>query len=358
MQFSGWKLGFKPEFEFFDDIFNRSLALLLLFLVFPLMAGIAVALLVTQGSEVVYRGARLGRDGRVFGILKFRTLDTAAAKALTAKRVLPAGSGIETPLGGFLRGSRLDELPQLFNVLNGDMRFCGPRPVRPEIAAIEAPNIPGYDARFSVKPGLIGPSQAYMSHSTSKRIRARLNSVLVRRPVNYWSDIKLMGVVGFLVLYRAAKGLWRRFVRRLKSSGDTVGHERAPIPEMWLELGGLGVTLRIQRMCTRSITLAETIALTESCNGVFVARLRTGGLRRANVGLTQSEKPGVVGYAATTEYGQFIIDRYGLDLAVVPPVLSQSPIRLGVSAPAAPRGAGVFGWLKARPVRLLGAVGR
>lgn len=327
------KLGFNLTNQALDAVINQGFALVFLLILAPLFAFIAIALLATQGREIFYRGPRLGRDRRVFGILKFRTLDTRSARTLTANCILPTDAGIETPLGSFLRSSRLDELPQLLNVLMGDMRFCGPRPVRPEIAAIEERNIPNYAVRFSVKPGLIGPSQAYMSHRTSKRIRARLNNILLSRPVNYWAEMWLMAEVGTHVLTCAIGKILRAIVHQIAGEPSEHIHERHPIPELWLYIEGSDQVMRIKRMCTRSLNLTDSIALIHETRGEFFAKIQNGGLRRAQVLLTPSEKPGVVGYSATTDFGQFIIDRYGLGLAVVRPKLVRSPVMPGISTP-------------------------
>lgn len=109
-------------------MYNASVVSVVILALLPLMAVIAIALFLTQGPRILYSGARIGKDQVPFNILKFRTLDDKKAAALTANQVLPAGSNIETPLGRFLRASRLDELPQLFNVLRGDMNLVGPAP--------------------------------------------------------------------------------------------------------------------------------------------------------------------------------------------------------------------------------------
>jgi len=173
------------------SVSNRVIAAVSIVLASPLFAAIMIALFVTQGREIFYAGARLGKDGKRFTLYKFRTLDTNKAKIITADKVLPANSGIETPIGKFLRASRLDELPQFFNILRGDMNIVGPRPVRPEIAMQEAQKNPFYQTRFQLKPGLVGATQAYMCHGTSKAVRAKFNYSLYRKEPNLMADISL-----------------------------------------------------------------------------------------------------------------------------------------------------------------------
>ncbi|MDA7422249.1 sugar transferase [Tritonibacter multivorans] len=196
--------GFKPRHEGLHRIYNTGVAGGIFLLALPIIAVLTLLVFVTQGRPIFYQGARVGRNGSSFNIIKFRTLDTAKAAKLTQNQVLPQGSGLETPMGGFLRDTRLDELPQLWNIIRGDMNICGPRPVREEIAALHRQDIPDYDARFAVKPGMLGPTQALMGHGTPKPVRARLNAALCRKPVNYWREIEMMVLVPACVFARTA----------------------------------------------------------------------------------------------------------------------------------------------------------
>jgi len=131
----------------------------------PLVALIALVVLVTSGRPVFYRGERVGRFGRVFTMRKFRTLRTGAESRLggTYGEALTARMREEaTPFGRFLRASQLDELPQLWNVLLGDMSVVGPRPVRPVFFEELVVAIPAYWQRLVVRPGLTGFAQTRM----------------------------------------------------------------------------------------------------------------------------------------------------------------------------------------------------
>jgi len=194
--------GYQPRYPVLYRLWNQGIALGLIVFSLPLLVLLSVALALTQGSRnVFYTGERIGLNGRPFHIIKFKTLKDTASKA-TANQVLPKDSGLETALGRPLRESRLDELPQLFNVLFGSMNMLGPRPVRAAIADQWRPLIPNYDKRFSVRPGLIGYTQALMPHSTAKTVRGRLNAILCDRPVN------LVQEVMFLCITAASVGLW------------------------------------------------------------------------------------------------------------------------------------------------------
>lgn len=122
------------------------LALLLAVLLAPVAALCAGAVRWRDGAPVLFRQVRVGRGGRPFTILKFRTMSPAAGSEVTV-----AGDRRVTPLGRFLRRSKLDELPQLWNVLRGEMSFVGPRP---EVPAFVARQARGYRAIASLRPGI------------------------------------------------------------------------------------------------------------------------------------------------------------------------------------------------------------
>lgn len=192
--------GYRPLHPGLYRAWNVTLALALIVVTLPLMAIITAALALTQGPRnVFYSGPRIGKDQRPFHIIKFKTLREEVAQ-LTRDRTLPPGSDMETLLGKPLRDTRLDELPQLFNVLRGDMNMLGPRPVRLSIAEKCRLSVPGYDTRFEVRPGLIGYTQALMAHSTDKAIRARVNARLCRRPVSLAQELLFIAVTGLSVL--------------------------------------------------------------------------------------------------------------------------------------------------------------
>ena len=144
------------------DVLISATALVLLS---PLLLALAFFVLVTSGRPVFYRGERVGRYGVVFTMRKFRTLRLGAESRLggTYGEALTARMSDEaTPFGRFLRASQLDELPQLWNVLRGDMSVVGPRPVRPVFFEELVHEIPAYWQRLVVRPGLTGFAQVRM----------------------------------------------------------------------------------------------------------------------------------------------------------------------------------------------------
>ena len=145
-----------------------SAAALLVFA--PVAVAIAAAIRVSSGPPVLYRGARVGRAGRVFEMIKFRTLVPDAESRLGpywgADLDRRTGSEV-TRLGRWLRATQLDEVPQLLNVLRGDMSIVGPRPIRPAFFEQLCEEIPQYWQRLVVRPGLTGFAQTRMGREPS-----------------------------------------------------------------------------------------------------------------------------------------------------------------------------------------------
>jgi Undecaprenyl-phosphate glucose phosphotransferase len=146
----GWNLVAKRVF----DILFSAVALIL---TSPILLVVAVAVKLTSRGPVLYRQERMGMDGAVFHILKFRTMRTDAEEA--GARMATSRDDRRTSLGAFLRRTSLDELPQLFNVLRGDMSLVGPRPERPVFIEEFKRQIPKYHLRHKVKAGITGWAQ-------------------------------------------------------------------------------------------------------------------------------------------------------------------------------------------------------
>lgn len=134
------------------------LALVLLVAIAPLLAALAIALKVTSKGPIAYSQVRLGRNGKHFRIYKLRTM-THECEAATGPVWSVAGDPRVTSTGRWLRDTHLDELPQLWNVLRGEMSLVGPRPERPEIAAQIERWLPEFRDRLAVRPGIAGLAQ-------------------------------------------------------------------------------------------------------------------------------------------------------------------------------------------------------
>ena len=143
---------------------------LLLLLTLPLTLPIAVGMAVTSGRPVLYRGERVGRGGHVFEMMKFRTLRPGAESRIgpyLGAELVERTREETTRLGAWLRATQLDELPQLVNVLRGDMSLVGPRPIRPRFFEELAGDLPAYWQRLVVRPGLTGFAQVRRGYETS-----------------------------------------------------------------------------------------------------------------------------------------------------------------------------------------------
>jgi lipopolysaccharide/colanic/teichoic acid biosynthesis glycosyltransferase len=151
-------------------ILDIAFALVFGLLALPLALVIAAASSLTSGLPVIYRGERVGRGGRIFTISKFRTLrrDAEARLGPYLGEELVRLTELEyTSVGRRLKASQLDELPQLWNVLRGDMSFVGPRPIRPRFFEQLAGELPAYWQRLVVRPGLTGFAQVRGGYETS-----------------------------------------------------------------------------------------------------------------------------------------------------------------------------------------------
>ena len=156
------------------DFELRALDILfsLLFGIVLLIPALLIALVVrvTPGAPVLYRGERVGRHGRFFSMLKFRTLKPGAEERIgqyLGEELVERTAAELTRTGRWLKASQLDEIPQLWNVLRGDMSFVGPRPIRARFFAELATELPAYWQRLVVRPGLTGFAQVRRGYETS-----------------------------------------------------------------------------------------------------------------------------------------------------------------------------------------------
>jgi len=197
---------------------NVIAASILLLMTLPFFIVIPILIKLSGPGPIFYAGTRLGKNKQPFRMYKFRTLHPDAERIIGAS-LLTERHKLTTPVGSFLRDTRLDELPQLFNVIKGDMNLIGPRPERPEIYEDMCRQIPGYDARFAVRPGAIGFAQLFTPHGTPKRLRSLVDSAYLARPRGAWQDLRLLLEFIGLISLKALSISWRvlvEFVRCLR----------------------------------------------------------------------------------------------------------------------------------------------
>ncbi|MCE0493260.1 TIGR03013 family XrtA/PEP-CTERM system glycosyltransferase [Vibrio salinus] len=160
---------YNPLHKSIDWLFNCLIALVIFALTWPIMILTAFAIKLEDGwkSPILYSQKRTGLEGKTFDIYKFRSMKTDAEKdgVKWAQKSDPR----VTKVGNFIRKYRIDELPQLFNVIRGDMGFVGPRPERPQFTEEFELDIPYYNHRFNVKPGLTGWAQLKYPYGSSKQ---------------------------------------------------------------------------------------------------------------------------------------------------------------------------------------------
>jgi lipopolysaccharide/colanic/teichoic acid biosynthesis glycosyltransferase len=180
---------------------DRSLAALLLLLSAPVILGGMALVKLTSSGPALYSQKRVGRFGRVFIIWKLRTMYHNCEK-LTGPRWSTPGDPRVTQIGRALRALHIDELPQLVNVLRGQMSLIGPRPERPEIAAKLAGLVEDYDSRHVVLPGISGNAQIHLPPDTNVAdVRDKL--VLDREYIRRFSamfDVKMLLLTGLKML--------------------------------------------------------------------------------------------------------------------------------------------------------------
>lgn len=151
-------------------VLDMLLSSLFLVISFPIAAMIGIGNLLTSGRPVFYRGERVGRGGRVFTMTKFRTLKPGAESRLghhLGPALVERTEAEVTLMGRWLRATQLDEIPQFWNVLKGDMSLVGPRPIRPRFFEELAAELPSYWQRLVVRPGLTGFAQVRRGYETS-----------------------------------------------------------------------------------------------------------------------------------------------------------------------------------------------
>jgi exopolysaccharide biosynthesis polyprenyl glycosylphosphotransferase len=191
----GWQFAVKHALD-------RLMAATLVIVLSPLLIGVTLAVRISSPGPIFFRQRRIGRDGRPFDLLKFRSMRIAddpgpsgAPSVLLPEDTAPGGvegADRRTPIGKFIRRSSIDELPQLFNVLLGEMSIVGPRPERPEFVELFERRIDRYDDRHRVKSGITGWAQVHgLRGKTSLSDRIEWDNYYIEN-WSLWLDFKIL----------------------------------------------------------------------------------------------------------------------------------------------------------------------
>lgn len=186
------------------DVLASALALILLS---PIMLIVAAAIKLCDGGPVFYRQERLTQGGKYFDILKFRSMRVNAEKDGVARLSTGESDPRITPVGRWIRKLRLDELPQLLNILKGDMSIVGPRPERPELTEEYARVLPEFKLRLLAKAGLTGYAQVYGKYNTPPEDKLRMDLLYILRP-SLVEDLHIMlATVKILFIPESTEGV-------------------------------------------------------------------------------------------------------------------------------------------------------
>lgn len=197
----------QPEYLFMKRFLDIVLSAIVLILLSPVMLVVALAIKKTDGGPVFYKQVRLTKDGKPFKILKFRSMRVDAEKDGVARLSTGDKDDRVTPVGRVIRACRLDELPQLINILAGDMTIVGPRAERPEIAAQYEAELPEFALRLQGKAGLTGYAQVYGKYNTTPYDKLQMDLMYLAHP-SIIEDFKIMfATVKILFVAESTEGV-------------------------------------------------------------------------------------------------------------------------------------------------------
>ncbi|MCD8232733.1 MAG: sugar transferase [Clostridiales bacterium] len=182
--------GLNPAQRFMKRAFDIFLCIVALIPGIPIMAAVAIAIKCEDHGPVFYKQERVTGNGRIFDILKFRSMVVDAEKDGKPHLAMDNDPRI-TKVGKVIRATRIDELPQILNILKGDMSWVGPRPERPEYVELYMKEIPEFVFRFKVKGGLTGYAQIYGKYNTSAYDKLRLDLMYIEN-YSFFLDLKLI----------------------------------------------------------------------------------------------------------------------------------------------------------------------
>ena len=205
-----------PEYAFVKRLFDIILSAIALGITSPVLLITAIAIKKTDRGPVFYRQCRLTLNGQRFDVLKFRSMRVDAEKDGVARLSTGDNDDRITPVGRIIRKVRIDELPQLINILKGVMSIVGPRPERPEIAAQYEEVMPEFALRLQMKAGLTGYAQVYGKYNTTPYDKLQMDLMYIAE-ANVLNDLKIMlATVKVLFLSESTEGIEKGQVTAIK----------------------------------------------------------------------------------------------------------------------------------------------
>ncbi len=260
-------------FTFEQKVMKRTMDIILsligIVLTSPLMLLTALAILIQDGAPVIHKQTRLTMGGKEFCVYKFRSMIKDAEKDGVAR--LSAEKDVRvTPVGKVIRRVRLDELPQLFNILKGDMSLVGPRPERPQIAAEYREYMPEFDYRLKVKGGLTGFAQIYGKYNTTPYDKLKLDLMYIEN-YSFRLDLKLIFMtVKILFMKESTEGV---------AEGQTTApYDKLKLDLMYIENYSFRLDLKLIFMTVKILFMKES---TEGvAEGQTTAALEEEGYQR------------------------------------------------------------------------------
>ena len=181
----------QPEYLFIKRLLDVVISAVALVVLSPIFLITAIAIKATDRGPVFYKQIRLTKDGKEFGILKFRSMRIDAEKDGVARLSSGEHDDRITPVGKVIRACRVDELPQLLNILKGELSIVGPRPERPEIATQYCKEMPEFSLRLQAKAGLTGYAQIYGKYNTTPYDKLVMDLMYIAHP-SIVEDLKIM----------------------------------------------------------------------------------------------------------------------------------------------------------------------
>ena len=201
------RYGASISYLFIKRTFDILISLMALVILSPIMLIVAIAIKLDDGGPIIYSQKRLTKDAKEFYIYKFRSMKVNAEQDGVARLSTGSNDTRVTNVGRILRKFRLDELPQLINILKGDLSIVGPRPERPEIAAEYEKDMPEFALRLTAKAGLTGYAQVYGQYNTAPYDKLQMDLMYIAHP-SLIEDFKIiMATIKILFMSESTEGV-------------------------------------------------------------------------------------------------------------------------------------------------------